>query len=114
MQFRIPGSGFIATGYEGTHLIEICDAYLEAEDQDVLKKSQFKLVVQAQIVIRACAKVGIIALIDEATGYQKVRADNALRIKVQAFIADDLQEWARMFSEEFWFRIGEILEGIRY
>jgi hypothetical protein len=113
LQFRIPGSGFIATGYEGTHLVEICDAYLEAKDQGVLKRSQFKLVIQAQIVIRACAKVGIIALIDEATGYQKVRADNALRIKVQAFIADDLQEWARMFPEEFWLELAR-LEGIRY
>ncbi len=113
LQFRIPGTGFVAMGYEGTHLVEICDKYLEAKDLGVLKKSQFKLAVQAQIVIRACAKVGIVALIDEATGYQKVRAENALRIKLQAFIADDLQEWARMFPDEFWFELAR-LEGVRY
>lgn len=112
-QFRIPGTSLVATGYEGTHLVEICDKYLEAYNQGLLKKSQLKLVIQAQIVVRACAKVGIIALIDEATGFQKVRAEHALRVKLQAFIADDLQEWARMFPDEFWIELAR-LEGIKY
>lgn len=56
---------------------------------------------------------GIIALIDEATGYQKVRARNALQVKLQAFIADELQEWAVMFPESFWIELAR-LEGVRY
>jgi hypothetical protein len=75
--------------------------------------SRVKLAVQAEIIIRASAKVGIIALVDEATGYQKVRAENALRLKLQAFIADDLQEWARKFPDEFWYELAR-LEGVRY
>jgi hypothetical protein len=57
-------------------LIEICDKYLEARDQKLLKGRQYNLAAQAEIIIRACAKVGIIALIDEATGYEKVRANS--------------------------------------
>jgi hypothetical protein len=68
---------------------------------------------QAEIIVRSCAKVGIIALIDEATGYQKVRAKNALQVKLQAFIADDLQDWALMFPEEFWLELAR-LEGVHY
>jgi P63C domain-containing protein len=113
IQFRIPGSGTNATGYEATLLIEICSKYLEAREQKLLKKSQLKLARQAEIIVRSCAKVGIIALIDEATGYQKFREKRALQLKLQAFIADDLQEWARMFPEEFWLELAR-LEGVHY
>lgn len=113
VHFRVPGSNVIAAGYEATLLIEICEAYLDARYAEKLKPSQSKLARQAEIIIRACAKVGIIALIDEATGYQEVRAKQALQIKLQAFIADDMQEWARMFPQEFFFELAR-LEGVRY
>jgi hypothetical protein len=113
IQFKVPGALQIANGYEATLLIEICETYLQARDQGLLKASQLKLAAQAETVMRACAKVGIIALIDEATGYQEVRAKHALQIKLQAFIADDIQEWARMFPDEFWFELAR-LEGIHY
>jgi hypothetical protein len=63
--------------------------------------------------MRACAKVGIIALIDEATGYGKFKKKQEYQLKLQAFIAEDMQEWARMFPDEFWFELAR-LEGIRY
>src|ERR1700734_4045517 len=63
--------------------------------------------------MRSCAKVGIIALIDEATGFQQYRAKRDLQLKLQAFIADDLQEWARMFKDEFWLELAR-LENIHY
>lgn len=113
VRFAIPGNPTTAIGYEAPLLIEICDKYLQARELGLLKGRQHSLATQAEIIIRACAKVGIIALIDEATGYQKLRAERALRLKVQAFIADDLQEWARMFPEEFWYELAR-LEGIRY
>lgn len=113
IQFKVPGSSLSAIGREATTLIEICEKYLEARDAKRLKPSQNHLAIQAEIIIRSCAKVGIIALIDEATGYQKVRAKNALQLKLQAFIADELQEWARMFPEEFWLELAR-LEGIHY
>jgi hypothetical protein len=64
-----------------------------------------KLAAQAEIILRACAKVGIIALIDEATGFEKMRKRRDLQLKLQAFIAEDMQEWARMFPEGFWLEL---------
>jgi hypothetical protein len=113
VQFRVPGSNLVAVGHDATQLVDLCDKYLEARNQGLLKHSQLKLAAQAEIVIRATAKVGIIALIDEATGYQKIRAQNALQLKFQAFIAEELQEWARMFPDEFWIELAR-LEGIHY
>lgn len=113
IQFLVPGLAQLAHGYEATLLIEICDSYLEAREQGLLKRSQYGLAKQAAAVVRASAKVGIIALVDEATGYQAVRSKQALQLKLQAFIADEMADWARMFPEEFWYELAR-LEGIRY
>jgi len=113
VEFRIPGQPNPAHGYEGTFLVDVCTKYLEARQQGLLGKSQLPLAMQAEIVLRACAKVGITALIDEATGYQEVRAKRSLQLKLQAFIAEDMQEWAQMFPEDFWLELAR-LESIRY
>ena len=113
IQFRVPGSSQIATGYEGTLFVEICEEYLEARDRGLLKSSQLKLAEQAEVVMRACAKVGIVALIDEATGYQKARAKHAFRLIVQDFVAYELQEWAKRFPEDFWYELAR-LESVHY
>lgn len=114
IQFRIPGNPQIATGYEATLLLEICELYLQAKDiKGALKPNQMNLAKKAEIIIRACAKVGIIALIDEATGYQEVRRQRALQLKLQAFIAEDMQEWAKTFPDDFWFQLAR-LENTRY
>lgn len=113
VRFRLPNNPQVATGLDATLLIEICDAYLDARQQNKLRPNQENLARVAEVIVRACAKVGIIALIDEATGYQEVRAKNNLQLKLQAFIADDLQEWAKMFPDEFWFQLAR-LENIHY
>lgn len=113
IEFMTPPRPQPAYGYEGTDVIDICERYLDARERRALKESQLRLAAMAEIVVRACAKVGIIALIDEATGYQAVRDKNALQLKLQAFIADEMQSWARMFPEEFWLELAR-LEGIRY
>lgn len=112
IQFRVPG-GPLATGYEATLLIEICDLYLAAREAGNLSRRQAGLAEMAEIIVRATAKLGIIALIDEATGYQAVRSKQALQLKLQAFIADDMAEWAQMFPTDFWLELAR-LEGIKY
>lgn len=113
IQFRLPGLPKPAIGYEATLLVEICEMYLDAREAGALRPSQMKIAAMAEIIMRACAKVGIIALVDEATGYQKIRKQQALQIKLQAFIADELQEWVKVFPDEFWLELAR-LEGVRY
>lgn len=113
LQFSIPGTQYTGHGYEATVLLDICDAYLRAREDKALATNQLDLAKQAEIITRACAKVGIIALIDEATGYEAFKKKRDLQLKLQAFIAEDLQEWALMFPQEFWFELAR-LEGIHY
>jgi hypothetical protein len=112
IQFRVPG-GPAATGYEATLLIEICDLYLAAREAQTLARRQQGLAEMAEIIVRATAKLGIVALIDEATGYQAVRSKQALQLKLQAFIAEDMAEWAQMFPPDFWIQLAR-LEGVKY
>lgn len=90
-------------GYEATVLQEICEMLLNARDAKALKTEQEIRYAQfADILIRAFARVGIIALVDEATGYQEVRARRALEEILEKFIAKELQKWAKMFPDEFY------------
>lgn len=113
IHFKIPGTQYKGIGYEATLLLDICDAYLRAREAKALAQNQQDIAKQAEIITRACAKVGIIALIDEATGYEAFKRKRDLQLKLQAFIADDMQEWAQMFPHEFWFELAR-LEGIHY
>lgn len=113
MHFRIPGRPQLAMGFAATVLIDMCDMYISADENGTLKSNQEGLVAQSWIVMRSCGKVGIEALIDEATGYQEVRQKRALQVKLQAFIADEMQDWVKTFPDEFWEELAR-LEGIRY
>ena len=104
----IPGLKRKATGYEAALLIEICRAYLHAKDDHVITKRQIPLVKKADDIIRSCAQTGIIDLIDKATGYQKVNEEYTLRSALKACIADKIQEWEKMFPDDFWSELARL------
>lgn len=97
------GSQSNTYGYEVTLLVDLCDAVIQAknnrEDIDI------NIAKSAEIIIRAVAKVGIIALVDEATGYQYEREKDALQVVLQAYISEELQKWQKMFPDVFYYEI---------
>ncbi|MDO8531438.1 MAG: P63C domain-containing protein [Dehalococcoidia bacterium] len=102
-----------AYSYEADVLGDICEAVLAARQAGTLQPQQVHIAEQCVILMRGFARVGITALVDEATGYDKVKKKQDLQIKLQAFIAEEMQEWARMFPEEFWFELAR-LESVHY
>ena len=110
--FRTP-HGSRASGYRADLLPEVCEVYLKARDANALPPNQIHVAKQADILMRGLAHVGIIALVDEATGYQDVRARNALALILEQFIAKELQAWVRTFPDDYYrgmFR----LRGLQY
>jgi hypothetical protein len=101
IQFRLE-SGGLASGYRAEILPMVCEVYLRARDAGVLPPNQKHVAVQAEILIRALAHVGIIALVDEATGYQDFRARSALNEILEQFISEELRKWAKTFPDEFY------------
>lgn len=95
-------SGKIANGYRAELLPEICNAYLEARDAGVLRSYQEPIARAADLMMRGLAVVGINALVDEATGYQRDRPVDALAKILDAFIAKELQPYVTKFPPEFY------------
>jgi hypothetical protein len=97
-----PPTGGRAKGYNAELLPAICDVYLRARADGVLPSNQEHIARQAEIVVRGLARVGIIALVDEATGYQEIRAKDSLAEILEAFIAKELQAWVRTFPDDYY------------
>lgn len=56
---------------------------------------------QAEILMRGFARVGIVALIDEVTGYQRDRKRDALAAILEKYIAKEMRPWLKTFQLEF-------------
>ena len=99
--FRTP-AGNKAFGYHAQLLPKVCRAYLEARDAGATNKTQEHIVKAADILMRGLAEVGIVALVDEATGYQKDRAKDALAKILEAYVAKELQPWVKTFPADYY------------
>lgn len=106
--FQTPAGGKVTYGYEAEMLPDLCDVIWEAAQQHLLQKQQRHIGIQAQAVTRALAKTGIIALVDEATGYQEVRPRDELSEILQRFISKELRPWVRRFPFQFYEKIFEL------
>jgi len=113
VRFIRPGrGGKLAVGYEATILVDICEALLSARDKgNVLTHKQLIIAAQCEILTRAFAKIGIIALVDEVTGYQEVRDRLALQKILDIYITDEWAKWTKTFPDEYYkelFRLKEM------
>jgi len=95
-------SGKPTAGYRAEVIPLMCDLYLSARAQGVLTKSQLPFAAASEILLRSFAKIGIIALIDEATGYQYDRDRKELETILEAYIAKELLPWTKRFPDEFY------------
>lgn len=101
----------IKTGYNALILSAICDLYLKARRDGVLAQKQDKLAIKAEILQSSFAKVGMIALIDEATGFQKDRKHDALRLLLSKYIAEGLQKWLHTFPDSFFTELDKLYKN---
>lgn len=92
-------------GYDASILPAVCDLWLKAREAGALQKQQHDKAQKAEILTRALAQTGIIALVDEATGYQEVRPQNALQSYLELVIRKELAVWAKKFPDEFYINI---------
>ncbi len=98
--FKLNGQKNI--GYKAELLPQVCGVFIDAERAGVLTKNQLPIAEKCNILLRGFATVGIIALVDEATGYQEVRARQALEKILERYISGELGKWAKTFPDEFY------------
>lgn len=99
--YRPVGGGSLGKGVNATLLPRICNVLLKARDAKALVPSQMKIAGASDMLMRGLAHVGIIALVDEATGYQADRAKDELIKILEAYISKELLPWTRRFPPEF-------------
>jgi hypothetical protein len=100
-------SGSKGVGYDAKLLPQVAEVYLKLRDDSMRVSGKVptryeKMIISADILMRALANVGIVALVDEATGYQRDRASDALAKILEAFIAKELQPYVPTFPQDFY------------
>jgi len=97
-----------AFGYDAMLLPMVCEVYVNARDEERLLKGQEHIAAACYVLMKGLARVGIIALVDEATGYQEQRAKDELARILEAYVQEEYRRWTRMFPEEFFRQIYRI------
>ena len=94
-------SGVRAFGYPAELLPRVCGVFLDAKKEGVLAHTQEHIAERALILIRGFANVGIIALVDEATGFQYDRPRRDLEEYLKKFLSESLRRWVRTFPGDY-------------
>ena len=99
--YRPQKGGAAAYGIEATLLPKICNVYLTMRDASTLGATQLPLSVQADMIMRGLAEVGIVALVDEATGHIAEKRKDEYRELFQEFIRQQVKEYEKEFPRQF-------------
>lgn len=89
-------------GYKAQLLPAVCVVFMDAEEAGSLNVMQKHIAQKCKILLRGFATIGIIALIDEATGYQYDRDRDELNKILEAYISKELLQWTKRFPDEFY------------
>lgn len=89
-------------GYSAEILPALCEVWLSAREAGALQKQQQVRAQSAEMLMRGLAKVGIVALVDEATGYQAERDRDDLQKFLAMYLSEEKLKWAKMFPDEYY------------
>lgn len=109
IEFSIPGTQYLGKGLTTEHFELICRGYVQALYKGApLTERQREIAIKCAVLTAGLTRVGLDALIDEATGYQYQRAEDALQVKLRLFIAEELRAWEKTFPDELWEEFGRL------
>ena len=105
-------------GYDAELLPQVAEVYLKMRDfylsQEKEIPRQYRHIVQAcDLIMRGLAHVGIVALVDEATGYQQVRDRLALQKILDKYLTDEWAKWTKTFPDDYYKELFR-LHGLPY
>lgn len=112
----------IAYGCRAETLPMICQVYVDADDAGKLTARQSHIALAARKLLLALANVMMIALVDEATGWQVLRPHNELQRILEAYVMPEHRPWVKTVPVEFTKEIyrlwgwdfSETMQGPRY
>ena len=103
---HIDGFSVPARGIEADLLPELCEAYLAAREAGALEGDvAHRKARAAERLLRALAKVGVVAIVDEVTGFQVERDRDELQRLLERYVNEEFRPWTQMFPGEFYVQI---------
>lgn len=109
IRFSIPGTQWAGIGITTEHFELICRGYVQALYEGAkLTDRQREIAIRCAVLTAGLTRSGLDALVDEATGYQYERAEDALQVKLRAFISEELRAWEKTFPDDLWEEFGRL------
>jgi hypothetical protein len=99
IRFRIGRT--TAYGFDSDTLIDIAEAVIQADNAGVLQAQQAGIAHQCRAITSSLTRIGLIALIDEATGYQTKRDKDELQQILTAYLLPEHRPWLQTIPDEF-------------
>ena len=95
-------NGNQSIGYKAELLPQVAFLFSDALSRGLLKSNQIHVGEQSRILVKGFLNVSIIALVDEATGYQYDREKHELQVILKTFISDEILEYQQQFQLSFY------------
>ncbi len=108
--FYLSKSGNRAVGYDAELLPMVCNVYLDYRNAELVRRGVIPqryehIIAACDMLARGLQRLGIVGLVDEATGFQRDRQKEALQEMLDAFLRKELAAWAKRFPDEFYQQI---------
>jgi len=81
--------------FESSLFVDVSKTYIQARNDDKLTENQSLTADRLLGIMSAFAKVGIVAIVDEITGFQEERAKDELQQNLAKYISHEYLEWAK-------------------
>ena len=101
IEFKPLTGGGRAYGYAAELLPSVCWTFIDAKTAGVLKANQEHIAEKSMVLVRALTSTSIIALVDEATGFQYDRPRRDLEEQLNKFLSESLRRWVRTFPGDY-------------
>lgn len=103
----------LVSGYHADILPLVCDVYLDARAAGALTASQLPIAQTCEMLVRAFARVGVVAVIYEQLGFEKYKHPEALRLLIESYLTEDARKWAKEFPDELFFQMDRIYGNVK-
>lgn len=108
-EFLIPKTQFRGRGIMAEAFVDICEAFTRALERGTLRTAgQRMTAIRCAVMLGPCAKIGLVALIDEATGFQAYRAADDLQVRLLAILRDAPRTWEKTFPDALWHELARL------
>ncbi len=60
------------------------------------------------MIVRSFTRIGVRALVYEATGFEKLKHPEALRMLIESYLTEEERKWMKEFPDEFFAELDRI------